>query len=75
MNGFVRYVYEFTYSSSSVEQDTSYSMHVRAEYPRTEGDYKTYFKNVAARAGSQWRAMSDAEKAVRAVILRRLICD
>lgn len=45
-------------------------MHVMDEYPRTEGDYQTYFKALAARVSSQWRAMNDAEKAVRTVILR-----
>jgi len=36
---------------------------VRDEYPRTDGDYKTYFKALTERASSQWRAMSDLEKA------------
>jgi len=38
-------------------------MHVRSEYPRAEEDQKTHFKATAERASSQWRAMSDAEKA------------
>lgn len=68
-NGYIRYVYEYTYINSSVEQSCSYVMHVRDEYPRTEGDYRTYFKALVGRASSQWKAMSDSEKAVRAVIL------
>ena len=51
------------------EQSSSYLKHVREESPKTEGDYRTYFKAVVGRASSQWNAMSDAEKAVRAVIL------
>lgn len=71
--GYLRYVYEYTYSSSSVEQGSSFLAHVRDEYPRTEEDVRTHFKATIVRASSQWRAMSDAEKAVRAVILRRSI--
>ena len=67
--GFMRYVCGYTYSSSSVEQSSSYFQHVREENPRTEEDYQTYFKAVVRRTSSQWKAMSDAEKAVRAVIL------
>jgi hypothetical protein len=70
MNGFIRYVYEYTYSTGSIEQGSSFSMRVRDEYPKTEEDNRTYFKATVGRASSQWRAMSDAEKAVRAVILR-----
>jgi hypothetical protein len=71
MTGYVRYVYEYTYSTGSIEQGSSFSMRVRDEYPRTEEeDYQTYFKATAGRASSQWGALSDAEKAVRAVILR-----
>ncbi|KAH9991976.1 hypothetical protein BJV74DRAFT_835494 [Russula compacta] len=41
-----------------------YFLYVRQhEYPRTEEDYKTYFRAVAQRASSQWKAMSDAERA------------
>jgi hypothetical protein len=69
-NGYVRYVYEYAYSSGSVEQGSSFFVRVRSEYPRAEEDSKTHFKAAAERASSQWRAMSDAEKAVRAVILR-----
>jgi hypothetical protein len=69
-SGYIRYVYEYTYSSSSIEQGSSFLMRVRNEYTRTEEDYGAYFKAVASRASNQWRAMSDAEKAVRAVILR-----
>jgi hypothetical protein len=58
-----------TYSRGAIEQGSSFLMRVRDEYPRTEEDYRTYFKAASERASSQWRAMSDAEKAVRAVIL------
>ncbi|KAF8483411.1 hypothetical protein DFH94DRAFT_721614 [Russula ochroleuca] len=40
-----------------------YYMHVRDEYPRTEEDYPAYFKALSTRVSSQWKAMSDAEKA------------
>lgn len=68
VTGYLRYVYEYTYSSSSVEQGSSFFAHVRDESPRTEGDFQTYFLAMSRRASSQWKAMSDAEKAVRAVI-------
>jgi hypothetical protein len=68
--GYARYVYEYTYSSSSVEQGSRFFVHVRKEYTKTEDDPKTRFKTAAERASSQWRAMSDAEKAVRVVILK-----
>ena len=67
--GYTRYVYEYTYSSSSIEQGSSFFMRVLNEHPRTEEDYKAHFKAVAGRVSNQWRAMSDAEKAVRAIIL------
>ncbi len=59
-----------TYSNSNVEQGSSFTQRVRGEYPRTEEDYKTHFKAVSERASRQWKAMSDAEKAVRAIMLR-----
>jgi hypothetical protein len=70
-NGFVRYVYGYTYIYSSVEPCSSFFTRLRNESPRTEEDFKAHFKAAAGRASSQWRAMSDAEKAVRAVILDR----
>jgi len=63
---------EYTDSSSGVEQGFSFFMRVQDEYPKTEEGQRgqrTRFKAAAGRASSQWRAMSDAEKAVRAVIL------
>lgn len=71
-NGYIRYVHEYTYSGSSIEQGSSFSQRLQDEHPleRTEDNYGSYFKAVAARAKNQWRAMSDAERAVRAVILR-----
>jgi hypothetical protein len=58
-----------TFSGNTIEQGFSYYMHVRDEYPRTEEDYPAYFKALSTRVSSQWKAMSDAEKAVRAVML------
>jgi hypothetical protein len=69
--GYIRYVYEYTYSSSIVEQGSSFFARLRNESPRTEGDYHTYFMAMVGRASSQWEAMSDAEKAVRAVTVMR----
>ena len=51
------------------KKDSSYLQHVREEYTRTEDDAKAYIKACSARASSQWRAMSDAEKAVCAHLL------
>jgi len=45
---------------------TGYSrfcIHLRDEYPRTDEDHQTHFKALAARASSQWKGMSDVEKA------------
>ncbi|KAH9994633.1 hypothetical protein BJV77DRAFT_1066632 [Russula vinacea] len=40
-----------------------YYMHVRDEYPSTEGDGSAYFTALSTRVSSQWRTLSDAEKA------------
>jgi len=67
--GFFRYVYNTSFQRENAENDSSYLQHVREEYTRTEDDHKAYFKAVTVRAASQWRAMSDAEKAVCANLL------
>lgn len=69
LNGYLRYVYESTFSGNSIEQGFSYYIHVRDEHPNTEGDGRDYFKALSMRVSSQWRALSDAEKAVRTVML------
>ncbi len=48
---------------------SSYSQIAQKEYPRTETDQKAYFKAVARWVSSQWKAMNDAERAVRANLL------
>ncbi|KAH9975266.1 hypothetical protein BGW80DRAFT_1559158 [Lactifluus volemus] len=40
-----------------------YIRQVWEENPRTEGDHPAHFKAMSERASSQWKAMSDAEKA------------
>lgn len=71
-NGYVRYVHEYTYSSSSAEQGSSFLKRLQVEHPleMTEESPGSYFKAMVARARSQWWALSHAERAVRAVILR-----
>jgi hypothetical protein len=44
-------------------------MQVQGEYPRTEDDPKVQFKAMSGWVSSRWKAMSDAEKAVRAIFL------
>jgi hypothetical protein len=53
----------------NAEKDSSYIQHVREEYTRTEDDSKIKSSMVVSRASNQWRAMSDAEKAVCANLL------
>ena len=52
------------FQRENAENDSSYLQHVREEYTPTEDDGRTYIKAVSSRASGQWRAMSDAEKAV-----------
>lgn len=53
-----------SFQRENAKNDSSYLQHVRDEYTRTEDDGRTYIKATVARGSSQWKAMSDAEKAV-----------
>ena len=48
----------------------SYLRHVWEENPRPEGDQHIYLRVMTERVSSQWRAMSDAEKAVCAILVK-----
>ena len=45
--GYVRYVYEYTYSSNSVEQSSSFFMRVQDEFPKGGEDHRSNFKAAA----------------------------
>lgn len=65
MSGYLRYVRKSTHCGNSIEQGFSHLLHVRSENPRGEEDHATHFRAISVRASNEWRAMSDAEKAVR----------
>jgi hypothetical protein len=52
------------------KQDFSYVQQVWEENPRTEGDHQAHFKAMSGRASSQWKVMSDTEKAVCAILVK-----
>lgn len=53
----------------NVKHCLSYFQEVQQNTPRTEEIYSDHFKAIAKQAGSQWRAMSEAEKAVRVTLM------
>ena len=55
----------------NVKHCLSYFMEVQQNIPRTQENYSDHFKTVAKQAGSQWRAMSEAEKAVRVILMAK----
>jgi hypothetical protein len=52
-----------------VKECPSYYQEVRQNTPRTQETHKDHFGALSKLAGSQWRAMSETEKAVRVTLM------
>ena len=75
MTSFLRYVQEHSFKGYDVEQCPRYLQEVRENTPwrQEPGSYQDNFKALAGRVASQWRAMSEDEKAVRVTLMVRRV--